>query len=75
MASKTLTECPTCDVKGAEVYRAESHPIVCEWMMNNTHRCAEHDELLRPSEKNSPSPDADDESVDPHGRLIQNAHA
>lgn len=67
--AKKLTACPTCEVTGPAVYVAESHPIQCSWMMNNMHRCGQHDELLWPSEQECPAPSAPEEQPDPHGRL------
>lgn len=39
---------PSCQVVGADVYRAEAHEVTCHWMMSNTDRCNFCDELLRP---------------------------
>jgi hypothetical protein len=63
-----LEQCPTCRVKGVEVYRAEAHPVNCVWMQTNMHRCDEHDELLRPDEERCPDPFAPEASPDPHSR-------
>jgi hypothetical protein len=63
-----LTACPDCDVTGPDVYRAEAHPTSCRWMMDNEHRCIQHDELLRPDETECPAPNVDEEADDPHAR-------
>ena len=65
-----LTDCPDpgCNVTGADVYRAEAHPISCAWMMRDARRCSEHDELLRPDEATCPTPDLDEDTPDAHGR-------
>ncbi len=62
-------KCPTCDTSGPAVYVAEQHPTFCPWMMNNIHRCAEHDELLLPTENTCPLPDVPDTWTDPHNRI------
>lgn len=70
-----LTECPTCDATGPEnVYRAAGHPTSCSWMMDNEHRCVQHDELLLPDEETCPNPEAEepedeDDFIDVHNRL------
>jgi hypothetical protein len=65
---EVLTTCPDCSVTGPDVYRAEAHPLTCDWMMTRANRCNEHDELLRPDESDCPFPDEDEESPDPHRR-------
>lgn len=64
-----FTECPECTVSGADVYRADAHPISCAWMMRTARRCGDHDELLRPDEATCPAPTVDEDADDPHGRL------
>ena len=65
-----LTECPdNCGVIDKGVYRADAHPLTCDWMMSRARRCNPHDELLRPDEPECPFPDADEELEDPHRRL------
>jgi len=66
---EALTECPTCDVTGPDVYRADAHPTSCRWMMWEASRCGVHDELLRPDEPACPYPDTDEEAPDAHRRL------
>lgn len=68
MPESVLTECPTCDVTGDDVYIADTHPVSCSWMMRNVHRCIPHDELLLPAEKTCPAPDVPEEAHDPHNR-------
>jgi hypothetical protein len=63
-----LTVCPHCHVTGADVYRAEAHPVTCNWMMREVDRCNIHDELLRPDEPKCPCPEVDEEHPDPHRR-------
>lgn len=70
MNEPTLTVCPDCGLTGPEVYRAESHPLSCKWMMNNMHRCGPHDELLRPDEETCPFPDEPEDADDAHHRLV-----
>lgn len=67
-ADPPLTKCPSCSVTGPDVYRADAHPIICRWMMENNHRCPEHDELLRPDEDACPYPDVPEDAYDPHAR-------
>jgi hypothetical protein len=64
-----LTSCPgPCQLTGPEVYRAQAHMIVCNWMMQRARRCHAHDELLRPDEAECPTPWVPDETSDPHDR-------
>jgi len=66
-----LTTCPgpgCTPVTGADVYRADAHPLTCQWMMRVARRCAIHDELLRPDEPDCPTPDVYEETSDPHNR-------
>lgn len=74
------TTCPgpgCTPVTGADVYRADAHPISCTWMMRDAQRCSTHDELLRPDEIADPDQpwicppqfaDVPEEWFDPHNR-------
>ena len=69
--TEIATVCPGgCDAAGADVYRADAHPVTCRWMMDNPHRCAQHDELLRPDETTCPHPDVSEDATDPHRRVV-----
>ena len=66
---------PGCTpVRGPDVYRADAHPITCDWMMHVARRCNPHDELLRPDEADCPAPDVDDWWHDPHNRTNCREH-
>ena len=43
-----LTQCPTCNVSGEDVYYAASHPTSCTWMMRTADRNNCCDELIKP---------------------------
>jgi bacterioferritin-associated ferredoxin len=65
-----LSQCPTCNTNGRSVYVAADHSLgaACKWMMANLHRCAEHDELLLPTEDACPTPGVPGHWVDVHNR-------